>query len=96
MKKRARFEPPAVCPVCGEDVPSAARACPECGADERSGWDEDAASGDGLDLPEDPGEFDYERFMRDEFGSGKPRISPVWWIGGILALLAIAFAAFNR
>jgi hypothetical protein len=44
--------PPSECPVCGADVPRAARACPECGADERAGWDEEAARGDGLDLPE--------------------------------------------
>lgn len=43
--------PPSECPVCGADVPRAARACPECGADERAGWDEDATRADGLDLP---------------------------------------------
>lgn len=45
------FIPPTECPVCGTDVPRGARACPGCGADERSGWDEDAARYDGLDLP---------------------------------------------
>jgi hypothetical protein len=44
--------PPSECPVCGAPVPPKARACPECGADERSGWDEDAARYDGLDLPD--------------------------------------------
>jgi hypothetical protein len=34
-------------------VPRNARACPECGADERSGWNEDAARYDGLDLPDE-------------------------------------------
>lgn len=33
-------------------MPRAARACPECGADERAGWDEDATRADGLDMPE--------------------------------------------
>ena len=47
------FVPPSVCPVCGESVPSGALACPHCGADERSGWDEDAARYDGLDLPDE-------------------------------------------
>jgi hypothetical protein len=46
------FTPPDICPVCGESVPRAARACPGCGADERSGWNEDAARYDGLDLPD--------------------------------------------
>ena len=36
------FIPPETCPVCGEDVPRGARACPGCGADERSGWNEEA------------------------------------------------------
>ena len=43
---------PEECPVCGEDVPRGALACPECGADERSGWREDAVA-DGLDLPDE-------------------------------------------
>jgi hypothetical protein len=34
-------------------VPREARACPECGADERSGWNTDAARYDGLDLPDE-------------------------------------------
>ena len=46
------FTPPSECPVCGESVPCGAKACPGCGADERSGWDEDATRYDGLDLPD--------------------------------------------
>ena len=55
------------CPVCGEDVPAKAKACPSCGACEKSGWNEEARGADGLDLPED--DFDYEKFAREEFGS---------------------------
>ena len=51
MVKNAFF-PPTECPVCGENVPRDARACPGCGADERSGWDEEAMRYDGLDLPD--------------------------------------------
>lgn len=47
------FAPPFECPVCGEEVPPGAKACPGCGADERTGWDEDAARYDGLDLPDE-------------------------------------------
>jgi hypothetical protein len=43
---------PAECPVCGEPVPKGARACPNCGADERSGWNDEDSRYDGLDLPE--------------------------------------------
>ncbi len=49
----SRALPPENCPVCGATVPRAARACPECGADERSGWSEDATRYDGLDLPDE-------------------------------------------
>ncbi len=39
------------CPACGEDVPRAAKSCPDCGACEKSGWSEEARY-DGLDLPD--------------------------------------------
>lgn len=45
--------PPAECANCGTAIPRHARACPECGADERTGWREnDATRYDGLDLPD--------------------------------------------
>ena len=48
----ARTEPPpAECAQCGVDIPPRARACPECGADERTGWREQSIY-DGLDLPD--------------------------------------------
>jgi hypothetical protein len=54
------------CPCCGEDVPAKATSCPHCGAGEKSGWNEESESYDGLDLPED--EFKYEKFVEEEFG----------------------------
>jgi hypothetical protein len=47
----ARITTSEECPVCGATVPPGAKACPGCGADERSGWDEDATRYDDLDLP---------------------------------------------
>tara|TARA_R110002094_G_scaffold105655_1_gene104345 strand:+ start:129 stop:389 length:261 start_codon:yes stop_codon:yes gene_type:complete len=47
------FIPPTECPVCGEEVPRGAKACPGCGADERTGWNEEATRYDGLDLPDE-------------------------------------------
>lgn len=47
------FVPPTECPVCGETVPRGAKACPGCGADERSGWNDDDTRYDGLDLPDE-------------------------------------------
>lgn len=44
---------PAECPVCGESIPRGARSCPGCGADEQSGWDEEATRYDGLGLPDE-------------------------------------------
>ncbi|MFT3780487.1 MAG: zinc ribbon domain-containing protein [Nibricoccus sp.] len=43
---------PDHCANCGAPIPPKARACPECGADERTGWAEQSVY-DGLDLPED-------------------------------------------
>ena len=78
-----RRKAPAICPVCGENVPRGALACPECGADERSGWRENEESYDGIDLPD---EFDYEEFKRKEFGSSpKPAgIGTIWWVTAIV------------
>jgi hypothetical protein len=77
-------------------VPDDARACPECGSDEETGWSE-RAQAQRLDLPDD--EFDYDEFVKEEFGSkspSSPQIKPaglswVWWIAGILLLLAFVF-----
>jgi len=43
--------PPSECAQCGADIPARAKACPGCGADERTGWREQDIY-DGLDLPE--------------------------------------------
>jgi hypothetical protein len=43
--------PPDECAQCGATVPPRARACPGCGADERTGWREQSVY-DGLDLPD--------------------------------------------
>jgi uncharacterized membrane protein YvbJ len=93
------MDAPDVCPNCGAEVPRKARACPECGADETSGWSE-RAKAQHLGLPDD--EFDYDRFVQEEFGSTstrptrerlKPRhIAWVWWLVAVLILLAIAYS----
>ena len=86
---------PMVCPVCGEDVPRTALACPECGADHTSGWREDAEAYDAVDLPDE--DFTYEEFVKQAFGSSRrPAIKRVWWITAILliaAFIAIYFYA---
>jgi hypothetical protein len=79
---------PAVCPVCGEEVPRNAAACPQCGADHKSGWREDASSYDGVDLPD---EFDYDEFVQSEFGDDRRPggISTVWWLTALLVFAAM-------
>lgn len=88
--------PPENCPVCGEDVPRNARACPECGADELSGWREDADSEDALAGTEE--DFDYDEFVRHEFGYSPrpPGIHRVWWITGLVMLAALLFVFLLR
>jgi hypothetical protein len=93
---RPKLEPPEICPVCGEDVPRGSLACPACGADHNSGWRIDADTHDALDLPDD--DFDYDEFVRSEFGSNaKPaRIKTIWWITAIILLaLSLAFYFFG-
>ena len=78
--------PPAECPVCGEDVPRGAAACPGCGADERTGWDEDATRHDGLDLPDEAFADEHtERAARTKHGAG------LWLVvtAGLLVLLIL-------
>jgi len=76
-----RFQPPETCPICGEEVPPRALACPECGADENSGWREDG---------EDEESFDYDEFVEREFKAGRPRRSlhPLWIVTAIILLAA--------
>ena len=78
------------CPVCGESVPRNAKACPECGACDKSGWNADAGY-DGLGAPGE--DFDYESFVAAEFG-GKPRTSrkeKLWRLAGVIVLAALAW-----
>lgn len=81
--------PPQVCPVCGEDVPPKALACPECGACHNSGWKDDAHIHDGLDLPDD--EFDHDDYVKREFGGGaKPAgMGAIWWVTATVLLLIL-------
>jgi hypothetical protein len=84
--------PPETCPNCGADVPPNAKACPECGADEQTGWSEEAHAS-GLGIPED--NFDYNEFVREEFGPKGPLphgISWWWWAIAILLVVAVVFA----
>lgn len=77
--------------MCGAAVPPRAQACPECGADDRTGWRGQSVY-DGLDLPE-------ESWRED--GAPEPRRTPTrvnglpwyWWLVGVL-LLGLVLAGF--
>ncbi|MBP6506572.1 MAG: zinc ribbon domain-containing protein [Opitutaceae bacterium] len=82
--------PPSECPVCGAAVPPQARACPECGADERSGWNEESTRYDGLDLPAEA--FDDEQTA--------PRSNPRnmarhWWLVALVLIVLSLLLVLN-
>ena len=84
---------PEVCPVCYEEVPPRAKACPGCGADERSGWNEQNLAYDGLDLPDEAWEDpDHTRNSRRTPSGGIPLL---WKFAAVILLLAL-FLVFLR
>ncbi len=70
-------------------MPRSARACPECGADDQTGWSEEAEGG-GLDLPEE--HFDYDDYVKREFGGEPPVPRGIHWFWWLVAVLLIAAA----
>lgn len=89
MKERRQhaFFPPAECPVCGAVVPRTAQACPGCGADERTGWDEEKTRHDGLDLPD---------WAFDEAPARPSRPAGVLWTAVAVVTLAAVIAVLIR
>jgi hypothetical protein len=82
---------PDTCPNCGAKVPPNAKACPECGSDEETGWSDEPQTS-GLDLPEE--NFDYGDFLKKEFGGRSPAprgIKWYWWVVAVMALVAFLF-----
>jgi hypothetical protein len=85
---------PDICPVCGVVVPTNARACPECGSDEQTGWSEKARSDD-LGIPDDS--FDYDDFVEREFQGKEPKQKHRWlWIAVAVILLLSLVIFFVR
>ena len=86
---------PEICPHCGAEVPPNAKACPECGSDEETGWSEQARAQE-LGLPDD--QFDYDQFVKEEFGGENhgSRVRPhgiswFWWMVAV-GLVALSLA----
>ena len=85
-----------ICPACGAEVPANARACPECGSDEKTGWSDNTIY-DGTGI-EDPEEFDYEEWKRREGVSPvrKPGIGWIWWLVGVAVFIVFLWAFVLR
>ncbi len=77
--------PPSECAQCGADIPPRARACPGCGADERTGWREQSVY-DGLNLPDEDTDDDTRSAPRNS----RPRDRLPWyWVLTIVAVLLL-------
>jgi hypothetical protein len=89
-----RTAPPSECAQCGAAIPPRALACPECGADERTGWRETSIY-DGLELP--------DTAWSDDNAEGSPAsrnanrhvngIPWYWWCVGVALLLFLGLGA---
>ena len=76
---------PAECANCGTAIPPRALACPECGADERTGWREtDDTRYDGLDLPDSA--FDDDSATRPPLRRG---LAWYWYLVAALLLVSL-------
>ena len=79
--------------MCGAEVPPDALACPDCGADHQTGWNEEATATDGLDLPD--GDFNYDEFVKREFAE---ELAPggwrrqMLWIAAAMMIVLLALA----
>ena len=96
MKRKRRRA--VTCAHCGATVPSSARACPECGSDDRTGWSPDAVGWAG-DLPVGYGDDDadeddaYEETLRNEglAADGQPSRQELRrrWVAAVCLLLIL-------
>jgi hypothetical protein len=87
---------PETCPNCGAEVPPRAKACPECGSCEETGWSEAAATS-GLNLPDE--EFDYDDFTKREFGEKTPKprgIKWFWWVVAVGVVTVLLWMLLRR
>jgi hypothetical protein len=91
-KKNETESAPTDCAQCGGDIPRRAKACPHCGADERTGWRE-ASVYDGIEFPEDE---ENERNAAEEAeASGKERGGLPWYwtaVALVCLILAVLYA----
>jgi hypothetical protein len=82
---------PSECANCGASIPRGAKACPECGADERTGWRENEATRyDGLDLPDEAFDGGGESKLAHQRDARRVNGIPwYWWCVGVALLLSM-------
>jgi hypothetical protein len=81
-----------LCPLCGYELKKNAKACPGCGSDDSTGWNDNTYL-DGLDLPDSD---EYEELREQEFGGSKKKgINWVTITGIIVTIVFILFFLFN-
>ncbi len=85
-----RHRAPEQCANCGADIPPNAHACPECGADERTGWAEQNIY-DGLDLPDDEETEEQNNRSRQK----RKSIALFWWLVALAVIIAFALTALD-
>jgi len=89
--------PPDECANCGAALPRDAKSCPDCGADERTGWrDDDRTRYDGLDLPDSAFSDDSAPPASHPSRANAPRrvngLPWYWWCVGLLLLVLLALS----
>ena len=88
---------PEVCPSAARTFRPTPKPVPNAAPTKHTGWSEEAGA-EGLDLPDE--NFDYEEFVKREFGGGKnpkPRgIHWFWWVVGILLVAAFLWGLLRR
>jgi hypothetical protein len=81
------------CPTCGDEVRVGSSGCRKCLSLPQDA--QDGAWPDGVDLPEQPDDFDYEDWKKREFGKAaqiKPHHLPwKYWLTGICLLAALVW-----
>ncbi|HEY3901149.1 MAG TPA: hypothetical protein VGM54_21240 [Chthoniobacter sp.] len=78
------------CPICGAEVPRRAKACPDCGACEKSGWSENRYL-DGVHLPE----WDERSSSPRRLGYGESKNARQWFGIVVAVLIVIAFVVMT-
>ena len=82
-----------LCPGCGREVRVGALRCFHC--QPRKSWEQDTRL-DGLDLPDDDEDWDYEDFLvRESGGNRGTRVRGLWVGVAVVLVLVLAWLSFG-